>query len=45
MRRMLAFAAAHGIAPMVERMPLAFVNEAITRLRAGNARLRIVLDV
>ncbi len=45
MRRMLAFAAAHGIAPMVERMPLASVNEAITQLRAGNARLRIVLDV
>ncbi|MBX3191877.1 MAG: NAD(P)-dependent alcohol dehydrogenase [Labilithrix sp.] len=44
MRRMLAFAAAHGIAPIVERMPLAEVNEAIARVRQGKARMRVVLD-
>ena len=45
MRRMLAFAAQHGIAPITERMPLARVNEAVARVREGKARLRVVLDV
>lgn len=44
MRRMLSFAAANAIAPVVEHLPLASVNEAIARLRDGRARLRIVLD-
>jgi alcohol/geraniol dehydrogenase (NADP+) len=44
MRRMLAFAAEHGIAPIVERMPMAAANRAIARVRAGAARLRIILD-
>lgn len=45
MRRMLAVAAASGIAPIVERMPLARANEAVARVREGAARMRIVLDV
>lgn len=45
MRRMLAFAAEHRIEPIIERMPLAKANEAIDRVRAGQARMRIVLDV
>lgn len=45
MRRMLAFAAQHRIAPIIERMPMAEANEAIDRVRAGQARMRIVLDV
>jgi len=44
MRRMLSFAAERGIAPIVERMPMASVNEAIARVREGRARMRIVLD-
>jgi alcohol/geraniol dehydrogenase (NADP+) len=45
MRRMLAFAAKHRIAPIVERMPMSAANEAIDRVRKGAARMRIVLDV
>jgi alcohol/geraniol dehydrogenase (NADP+) len=45
MREMLVFAAANGIAPIVERMPIGAVNEAITRVREGRARMRIVLDI
>ncbi|MBX3224575.1 MAG: NAD(P)-dependent alcohol dehydrogenase [Labilithrix sp.] len=44
MRRMLAFAAEHRIAPVVERMPLASANEAIGRVRDGRARMRVILD-
>ena len=44
MRRMLSFAAEHGIAPIVERMPMSSVNEAISRVREGRARMRVVLD-
>ena len=43
-REMLAFAAEHGIGATVEVMPLAAVNEALARLRAGQARYRIVLE-
>lgn len=42
--RMLAFAARHGIAPVVEHFPMSRVNEAIDRLRSGEARYRVVLD-
>ena len=45
MRRMLAFAASHRIAPIIERMPMANANEAVDRVRSGAARMRIVLDV
>lgn len=44
MRRMLAFAAQKGIAPVVERMPMSRAAEALDRVREGRARMRIVLD-
>jgi uncharacterized zinc-type alcohol dehydrogenase-like protein len=43
MREMLAFAHDHGIAPEIELMPMAQVNEAIQRVRENKARYRIVL--
>jgi len=43
MREMLAFAAAHRIAPKVEAMPMSRVNEAIQRIKDNKARYRIVL--
>lgn len=39
----MLFACLHGVRPMVEQLPLAQVNEALSRLRAGDARFRIVL--
>jgi uncharacterized zinc-type alcohol dehydrogenase-like protein len=45
MRRMLEIAARDSIAPIVERLPLSSVNEAIARVRDGRARMRVVLDV
>lgn len=45
MRKMLALAAATRIAPIVEHMPLERANEAVTRVRTGAARMRVVLDV
>jgi len=44
-RKMLEFAARHGIEPMTEHFPLSEVNAAFDHLRAGKARFRIVLDV
>ena len=44
MREMLSFAQAHGVTPLVERMAMAKVNEAISRLKENRARYRIVLD-
>jgi D-arabinose 1-dehydrogenase-like Zn-dependent alcohol dehydrogenase len=43
-REMLSFAAEHEISPRVERFPMPQVNGAIARLKAGQARYRIVLD-
>jgi uncharacterized zinc-type alcohol dehydrogenase-like protein len=40
---MLDFAARHGIEPQVEVMPIYQVNEAFERIRANQARYRIVL--
>ena len=40
----MRFAAANGVRPVVERMPLARANDAVERLREGAARFRIVLD-
>jgi uncharacterized zinc-type alcohol dehydrogenase-like protein len=40
---MLRFAASHGIAPAVEVVPAAEVNEALARVRANEARYRVVL--
>lgn len=44
MREMLSLAAAQGIAPITESMPMRRANEAIARVREGQARLRVVLD-
>jgi uncharacterized zinc-type alcohol dehydrogenase-like protein len=41
---MLEFAARHRLQPQTEHFPMARVNEALDRLRAGKARYRIVLD-
>jgi uncharacterized zinc-type alcohol dehydrogenase-like protein len=43
-REMLSFADAHGITPWIERLPMAQVNEAITRLKENRAHYRIVLS-
>ena len=42
--RMLAFAAQHGIKPVTESFRFDQVNEAMERLRSGEARYRIVLS-
>lgn len=42
--KMLAFCVRHGIEPQVEHFPMRRANEALDRLRAGQARYRIVLD-
>lgn len=42
--QMLAFANLHGIKPVVEMFPFEQINEAMDRLREGNARYRIVLE-
>jgi uncharacterized zinc-type alcohol dehydrogenase-like protein len=44
MAKMLDFCARHGIEPQVEHFPMSRANEALDRLRAGQARYRIVLD-
>ncbi len=44
MRTMLSLAADHAIAPITERMPMSQANAALDRVRAGAARLRVVLD-
>lgn len=41
---MIAFAGRHQIAPMTEHFRLSQVNEAMERLRSGQARYRIVLE-
>jgi uncharacterized zinc-type alcohol dehydrogenase-like protein len=41
---MLDFCARHHIAPVTELFPLARVNDALTHLRQGKARYRVVLD-
>ena len=41
---MLDFCVRHGIAPMVEKFPMARVSEAIGHLRAGRARYRLELE-
>ncbi|MGN7199547.1 alcohol dehydrogenase catalytic domain-containing protein [Arthrobacter sp. SAFR-044] len=40
----MRFAQLNDVKPMTEQMPLAQANEALTRLAAGEARFRIVLD-
>ena len=41
---MVRFAARHEIAPMTEHYKLSQVNDALERLRSGNARYRLVLE-
>jgi uncharacterized zinc-type alcohol dehydrogenase-like protein len=41
--KMLEFAARHKIKPIIEKFPLARVNEAFDRLKSGDTRYRIVL--
>lgn len=41
--RMLDFCARHSIAPVVETFPMSKANDALAHLRAGKARLRVVL--
>lgn len=43
MTEMLALAAAKGIKPMTELMPLRSVNEAMAKVQRGEARYRVVL--
>ncbi|MFF7790339.1 alcohol dehydrogenase catalytic domain-containing protein [Streptomyces sp. NPDC007991] len=40
----MRFAVINGVRPMIERMPLEQAGEAVTRLRSGAPRFRIVLD-
>ncbi|MDA5146087.1 alcohol dehydrogenase catalytic domain-containing protein [Streptomyces sp. AD681] len=40
----MAFAVTNGVRPMIERMPLKDAGEAVSRLRSGAPRFRIVLD-
>ena len=40
----LAFAARHGIEPMIETFPMSKVNDALEKLRSGKPRYRIVLE-
>lgn len=43
--KMLEFCARHGIAPQTEHFPLEKINDAFEKLKQGNARYRLVLDV
>lgn len=40
----MRFAAAHGVAPVVERFPLRDAADAVARLRSGEVRFRAVLE-
>ena len=42
---MLRFAAAHRVAPTIETLPLARVNDGIARLRHNQARYRVVMEL
>ena len=42
-RKMLEFAALHKIEPEIEIMPMSQLNEAISKVKSGDARYRIVL--
>jgi uncharacterized zinc-type alcohol dehydrogenase-like protein len=43
-REMLRFSARHGIKPLVQSVPMSEANGALARLRANQARYRIVLE-
>lgn len=40
----MEFALLNGVRPVIERMPLDAANDAVSRISAGKARFRIVLD-
>lgn len=42
--RMIHFCARHQIAPIVEKFPMSRINDALDRLRSGQARYRVVLE-
>ena len=42
---MLNFAVEHNVRPQVEVMPVERINEAVARVRAGDARYRVVLEM
>jgi uncharacterized zinc-type alcohol dehydrogenase-like protein len=42
--KMLDFAVRHGIKPVIETFAMSRVNDALARLRSGQARYRIVLS-
>jgi uncharacterized zinc-type alcohol dehydrogenase-like protein len=42
--RMIEFCARHQVAPIVETFPMSRINDAIDRLRSGQARYRVVLE-
>ncbi|MFG1923021.1 NAD(P)-dependent alcohol dehydrogenase [Cryptosporangium sp. NPDC048952] len=44
-RRMLAFAAAHDVRPVIETFPVADSGAALDRVRTGSARYRAVLEM
>lgn len=44
-RLMLDFCARHGIAPKIDRFPMAEVNAALAHVEAGKARYRAVLEL
>jgi alcohol/geraniol dehydrogenase (NADP+) len=44
-RQMLAFAARHGVRPVVETFPVADSAAALDRVREGSARYRVVLEM
>jgi alcohol/geraniol dehydrogenase (NADP+) len=44
MREMLSFATKHGVSARVSHLPMKEANLALKRLKAGEAKLRIVLD-
>jgi uncharacterized zinc-type alcohol dehydrogenase-like protein len=42
-RKMIDFAARHGVAPQIETFPMSRANEALRHVRDGKARYRVVL--
>ena len=44
MRQMLDFARSHTIKPLIEKLPMSQINEAIDRIRKNKVRYRIVLE-
>jgi uncharacterized zinc-type alcohol dehydrogenase-like protein len=44
-QEMLEFCAEHGIAPEIETIPMATVNEAYDRMEASDVKYRFVIDM